>query len=127
MIPSRFVGLLALVISLPVGRAGEVTYNGLRPPSPWPPRLTIGAEPMSVPYLTAPPAVVLIDVGRQLFVDDFLIEATDLVRTHHRGVYHPATPVVWPDKPWEITPPDPCAMEFSDGVWYDPKDRVFKM
>ena len=33
------------------------------------------------PYLKSPPAVIPIDVGRQLFVDDFLIEQTTLTRT----------------------------------------------
>ena len=32
------------------------------------------------PYLVSPPAVIPIDVGRQLFVDDFLIEQTTLTR-----------------------------------------------
>ncbi len=38
---------------------------------------------MTVPYLQSPPSVIPIDVGRQLFVDDFLIEKTDLERTFH--------------------------------------------
>ena len=33
------------------------------------------------------------DVGRQLFVDDFLIEKTDLKRTYHQAQKHPANPV----------------------------------
>ena len=32
---------------------------------------------MPVPYLDHPPAVISIDVGRQLLVDDFLIVARD--------------------------------------------------
>ena len=37
------------------------------------------------PYLVDPPAVIPIDVGRQLFVDDFLIQSTSLTRRfHHR-------------------------------------------
>ena len=77
-----------------------------------------------------------IDVGRQLFVDDFLIESTNLQRTWHAATYHPANPVLKPERPWELrddsaertnTPPNPTAMVFSDGVFYDPKDRLFKM
>jgi hypothetical protein len=82
---------------------------------------------MSVPYLTAPPAIIPIDVGRQLFVDDFLIEHTTLRRTFHRAEYHPACPMLRPDRPWEKAAGNPTAMVFSDGVWYDPKERVFKM
>src|SRR5262245_34336833 len=38
---------------------GETLYNGIRLPSPWPPRgLALTAEPMPVPYLHAPPAVI---------------------------------------------------------------------
>lgn len=76
------------------------------------------------------------DVGRQLFVDDFLIEDTNLVRTFHRPSYHPASPVVHPDREWEVADayalrtrnnPNPSAMVFSDGVFFDPADRLFKM
>lgn len=115
----------------------EVLYNGITLGVPWPPRLKYPDEDPVVPaYLTDPPAVVPIDVGRQLFVDDFLIEDTTLVRTFHRPTYHPSNPVVRPDTVWESrdevaehtqTPPNPSAMVFSDGVFFDPRDRVFKM
>src|SRR5262245_20424261 len=110
------------------GAAGETLYNGIRLPAPWPPRGTpLTAEPMPVPYLASPPAVIPIDVGRQLFVDDFLIERTTLRRAFHAATYHKATPVLRPDRKWEQTGQSPCAMAFSDGVWYDPADRLFKM
>ena len=67
------------------------------------------------PYLKSPPAVIPIDVGRQLFVDDFVIEESTLTRTYHRAEYHPHKPVFT------------GGMVFSGGVWYDPKDRLFKM
>jgi hypothetical protein len=79
------------------------------------------------PYLTSPPSVIPIDLGRQLFVDDFLIESTTLTRTCHQATYHPATPVLKPDQPWEAWGKGPMAMVFSDGVWYDPTDKRFKM
>ena len=107
---------------------GETLYNGIRLPAGWPPRVkTLTREPMSPPYLASPPKVIPIDVGRQLFVDDFLIEKTDLTRTWHRARWHEVNPVLKPDKPWEMTAPSPTAMVFSDGVWYDPADRRFKM
>jgi len=112
---------------------GETLYNGIRLPSPWPPRdWSISQEPPPPPpYLVSPPAVIPIDVGRQLFVDDFLVEQTTLQRTFHRAEYHPASPVLRPDKPWEEGQsqghPAPTAMVFSDGVWYDPQDQLFKM
>lgn len=104
---------------------GELLYNGIRLPAAWPPRAEeVNGEPMSVPYLESPPSVIPIDVGRQLFVDDFLIEETTLKRTFHSSAYHPASPVLKPDQPWE----DPnMAMVYGDGVWFDPHDQLFKM
>jgi hypothetical protein len=112
-------------------------YNGIRLTDPWPPRLrSLPDLPITPPYLVDPPAVIPIDLGRQLFVDDFLIEQSSLVRTFHRPDYHPANPVLRPTAKWEIrdpyadrtnTHPNPAAMPFSDGVFFDPKDRLFKM
>src|ERR1051326_6037787 len=90
---------------------GETLYNGIRLPAVWPPRQTaLTPEPMQVPYLEKPPSVLPIDVGRQLFVDDFLIEHSTLRRTFHTARYHPACPVLRPAQPWEQTAPNPCAM-----------------
>jgi hypothetical protein len=74
--------------------AGEVLYNGIELPATWPPAEGSPKkyEPMAVPYLKAPPAVVPIDVGRQLFVDDFLIEETTLTRTFHAARDYPGNP-----------------------------------
>ena len=115
----------------------ETLYNGIRLGSPWPPRLKYPNEhPVLPPYLLDPPAIVPIDVGRQLFVDDFLIEETSLLRTWHRPDYHPANPILRPQTEWELRddvsertgqPRNPSAMVFSDGVFFDPKDRLFKM
>ncbi len=115
------------LLSLNVERE-ETLYNGIRLASVLPPRPPEPSfEPMPIPYLTSPPAVIPIDVGRQLFVDDFLIEETTLKRVFHKAEYHPACPVLRPDRPWEMEGGKPTAMVFSDGVWYDPKERLFKM
>src|SRR5262249_39293965 len=107
---------------------GETLYNGIRLPSPWPPKITaVPGDPVLPPYLQAPPAVIPIDVGRQLFVDDFLIKQTTLRRTFHAPREHAANPLVRPDQDWEKKGRGASAMVFSDGVWYDPKDRLFKM
>ncbi len=115
----------------------ETLYNGITLGSPWPPdNRYFGEHPVDLPYLADPPAVIPIDVGRQLFVDDFLIEESSLTRTFHRAQYHPANPVLRPETRWELfdeyadrtqTKPNPSAMVFSDGVFYDPADRLFKM
>jgi hypothetical protein len=117
--------------------AGTTIYNGITLTDPWPPRLrSLPALPVTPSYLIDPPAVIPIDLGRQLFVDDFLIEQTSLVRTFHPAEYHPANPIVRPTTKWEIrdpyadrtnTHPNPAAMPFSDGIFFDPKDGVFKM
>src|SRR5258708_4282245 len=105
----------------------DVLDNGIRLPSPWPPTKSgFTREPMETPYLNSPPGVIPINVGRQLFVDDFLIDKTTLKRSFHLTTYHHDTPVLRPDKPWEKEG-GPTAMVFSDGVWYDAQDRLFKM
>lgn len=117
--------------------SGELLYNGIRLGTPWPPNNRYFApDPIEPPYLADPPATIPIDLGRQLFVDDFLIEESSLARTFHRATYHPASPVMRPTTPWEMRDemadrtgkkPNPTAMAFSDGVVFDPKDRLFKM
>jgi hypothetical protein len=82
---------------------GELLYNGIRLPAVWPPKGSNATLhlPSGTPYLKNPPAVVPIDVGRQLFVDDFLIEQNSLKREFHLPEYHPGGPVIRPDQPWE--------------------------
>ena len=60
----------------------EMLYNGIVLPEVWPPRDVDegGTAPVPVPYLDDPPEVICIDLGRQLFVDDFLIASTSLTR-----------------------------------------------
>lgn len=106
---------------------GELLYNGITLPTPWPPAYLPPTQPPKTPYyLTTPPALIPIDVGRQLFVDDFLVEQTTLTRTYHRATIHPASPVLKPEKDWEKKN-GAMAIPFSDGVWYDPKDQLYKM
>jgi hypothetical protein len=117
--------------------ANETLYNGIVLRQPWPPsrKYPLG-HPMVPPYLADPPRVIPIDLGRQLFVDDFLVEETSMVRTFHLASYHPASPVLRPETALERhdeyaertqKPPSPTAMVFSDGVFFDPSDRLFKM
>ena len=49
-------------------------FNGICLPSTWPPRRNLTHKVTTPPYLTSPPAVIDISVGRQLFVDDFLVD-----------------------------------------------------
>lgn len=66
--------------------------------------------------------------GRQLFVDDALIETSDMTRVCHAPVYCRANPVLRADRPWELGyRGDPYAAPFSGGVWFDERDDKFKM
>jgi hypothetical protein len=110
------------------GPAGRVLHNGIVLPAEWPPRLDrYPTDPVPPPWLGRPPAVIPIDLGRQLFIDDFLVESTTLVRTFHVPTEHPGNPVFRPQEPWERGGEGPHAIPFSDGVWFDPADRTFKM
>jgi hypothetical protein len=90
-----FMVLLALTS---LGSAGEILYNGIELPDQWPPQKDkLTRDLMDVPYLDAPPAVIPIDVGRQLFVDDFLVEESTLNRTFHQPEIY-KEPVIKPEE-----------------------------
>src|SRR4029077_1632113 len=61
------------------------------------------------------------------FLWTILIHHCTLRRSFHSVEYHPANPVLRPDRSWEKSGRDQMAMVFSDGVWYDPGARLFKM
>src|SRR6185436_17116191 len=107
----------------------QILYNGIALNQPWPPRYPPpGPEPMAVPYLRESPAVVPIDVGRQFFIDDFLVESsTNIKRTFHLAEYYTNNPVLIPDKPWESEGGKSSAMANAGGVWYDQQDKLFKV
>jgi hypothetical protein len=135
----RVLPLLALAVS---SLSAETLYNGIELSAQWPPNY-LGKSyaqffndpalkwhaPMPVPYLSNPPKVIPIDVGRQLFVDDFLIENTQLRRTWHQPKYHQASPVLRPDLQWEERKGETVqwAMPYSHGAWWDPRDARFKL
>ena len=82
----------------------EILYNGIRLPEEWPPRNVCDTtlSPISAPYLENPPTVIYIDKGRQLFVDDFLIENTNLKRDFHNPRLYEDNPVLKPETQLEI-------------------------
>lgn len=128
----------AMALFVGATHAGETLPNGIVLPDEWPPRIGGDAgrpplqtfskpgDPPDPPYLETKPAVIPIDVGRQLFVDDFLIAETTLKRVWHRPVKDPSNPVLRPETPWETgVTRTPMAAPFSDGCFYDPKTRRF--
>ncbi len=101
-------------------QAADLLYNGIVLPDEWPPAVKWediqARHPLpEPPYLKHPPGVIPIDVGRQLFVDNFLVEQTTLKATSHAAEYHPANPVFTEGMP------------FSGGVFWDPREQMFKM
>lgn len=69
-----------------------------------------------------------IQLGRQLFVDDFLIEETSLARVFHHPRKHPGNPVFRPESHLEKTTGiNPSATPKGGGVWRDCRDGLFKM
>ena len=130
--------------------SGEELPNGLCLPAVWPPNTTHSHDPPPAPYLqpgstgannqSGPfrPAVIGIDMGRQLFVDSFLIDAarsTGLHITYHTPKYRDdVNPVLRPDKSWEgveykgsLDPNLAFASPFSGGLFYDPALKHYKL
>lgn len=108
----------------------KVLHNGIVMPDVWPPRYEEPSQrkPMPVPYLKNKPNVIPINVGRQLFVDSFLIAKSSLVATYHIPEFYAGNPVLEPTEKWEETIEGaPYAAPFSDGIWFDDKDGKFKM
>jgi len=109
---------------------GEILYNGIQLPEVWPPRNMDpeSYDPMPVPYLDQPPQVIPVDTGRQLFVDDFLIEHTNLRRVFHRAVKYEGNPVLLPETLLEMGDDGlPLACPKDGGVWWDPDHGIFRM
>ena len=76
---------------------------------------------MNTPYITPVP-------GRQLFVDDTLIESTDMQRIWHEPVPYQGNPVLKPETDIEMNNGiAPVATVFNDGCWFDPQDQLYKL
>ncbi len=128
----HFVRSCIASVTLLVGSfsvSAQPLHNGIVLPKEWPPRYEepVIRKEMPVPYLKVKPAVIPVNVGRQLFVDDFLIESTNLIATAHTAKYSDKNPILEPDKEWETNASGPYAAPFSDGIWFDEKDNTFKM
>lgn len=104
--------------------------NGITLQREWPPRYPLPTErhEMPVPYLKHKPEVITINNGRQLFVDSFLISKTNLRSIVHTPDFYPGNPVLEPTEEWEKTTDGaPYASPFSDGIWYDDREGIYKM
>lgn len=73
-------------------------------------------------------AYVNVDVGRQLFVDNHLVETTSLERVWHQPAKYEANPVLKPETPWEINPGGNSAtVPKGGGIWWDDSEKIFKL
>ncbi len=118
--------VIALAISLLL--TGDVLTNGVPLSEPWPPRTQENFAPMPLPYLENIPDVLCIDLGRQLFVDEYLIESTDLERVAHQPEKVDFNPILKPETEAEMgSYGNPGASAKDGGLWWDPDAGVFKM
>lgn len=92
-------------------------------------KILVGGLAWSAGRLRASPGPpIRVDVGRQLFIDDYLISQTNLWRTFHKPRIHAASPVLKPETALEMNNGYcPVACPFQDGVFYDPKDHLYKV
>ena len=123
---------LGIVSGVALVLAAETLYNGIELASDPRARTDMTAYedfPLPVPYLETPPAPIKVDTGRQLFVDDFLVADTTMVRTWHKAFKDRRSPVLKPETLLEKGIDgrhSAMAAPFSGGVWYDARDKLFK-
>lgn len=113
---------------------GRAEYNGIILPDIWPPQVKTNDDTVPVPaYLISAteggcrPEYINIDIGRQLFVDNFLIESSDLNTVYHKPVEYSGNPVFFPETKSEIYDSNPSATPISGGVFYDMDEKIYKM
>ncbi len=103
-------------------------YNGIVVPSNW--NYTISPmqqTPIEAPYLKTKsqggyaPDVINIDKGRQLFVDDFLIDSTTLTQSYYQAEIMDE-PLFTESNKYTNT-----AVLTGGGVWYDMDEKIYKM
>jgi len=127
---------LLMLANKATGPKPEKLHNGIELPDEWPPRFREPgtAEVMDVPYLKRPPKTIPIDLGRQLFVDDFLIEKTTLQRTFHQAKKFEGNPVFKPETARELggstegeRGEQATMFTGQGGLFYDPEEKLFKL
>jgi len=111
-------------------QTGELLYNGIRLNKQWPPVIDWSSdEPMPVPYLENRPDLVNIDVGRQLFVDNFLIEKTNMIAEYHYPEKYEGNPVLRPETGIEKEGLNNLAVAGpkSGGLWWNADKQLFEL
>ena len=115
----------------------HVQPSGITLTSPWPPNnlttATFYSNPPQrtrpPPYLKSPPRTVCLGVGRQLFIDNYLIDSR---RTTLRKSWHEATVLrldaITPDRAWEVGGgARRTARPFGGASLLDPRDQTVRL
>ena len=84
---------------------------------------------MPVPHLEHPPDLIPIDVGRQLFVDDFLLAESTCEREFHLPRKFEGNPVLQPETEIEKSGLNNLAVAGpkSGGLWWNPEKQLFEL
>jgi hypothetical protein len=76
-----------------------------------------------IPYFINIPEKISIDIDRQLYVDNFLIDSTSLTRVYYVAIKIEGNPLFKPETATELDRNNiPVAAPFNDGLWYDYRD-----
>ena len=109
----------------------SVLYNGIKLPSIWPPKNMVQSSNavMDVPWTVhTHPGTVPINVGRQLFVDNFLVSSTTLQQVHHKAVKYSGNPIFTSETELEIPGNHfKGACPKDGGIWWEPRKNAFMM
>lgn len=81
---------------------------------------------MPVPWLVQRPDVIPIDLGRQLFVDDFLVESCNMERVHHKPEPYAGNPVLEAGTEHEKAVQPRVGLQ-QGGVFYNPIEKRYEM
>jgi hypothetical protein len=108
---------VSAVLFFAASARAETLYNGITLQDPWPPvvkfeDMQVHKVPAAPFYLKNLPAVIPIDVGRQLFVDTFLIESTTLKEDMHLADEYPGNPI---------------QRGMPGAIWWDPSYKAFRL
>lgn len=107
----------------------ERLYNGIELPEEWPPvENPMDFQPTRCPYLSNPPDVIDITLGRQLFVDDFLYDWCWMAPAFHHPAKYDGNPIFVSETKAERNEElPPATLPKCGGIWHDPADNLFKM
>ena len=83
-------------------------------------------DPLTPPYIRHPPKAIDIDGGRQLFVDDYLVESTNGVVRHWNAPTKIEDPIIRPTSDVG-TRAGGCAVATDGGLWWDPTIGKFRL